>query len=229
VPTDNRTVFLQAGEALLAEQATEVTLRSLTVRAVTKRARRSTGAFYHYWETQADYVRDLLPYLMRWDAMLEQDPALDRIQAAAPEQMEAAFIVRMFDGAIDAMTATTVGRLEWLLFSMVDDASVRVILHDLYREYADMFAAEYERLLGSVGLRPATGMTWIDVATMITAALDGLALRRSIDPERASSETAARMLAAILTSVLVPTGTGGHSSPLERLEALLGDHQRAGA
>lgn len=64
--SDHRQVFLEAGEALLVEAATETTLRSLTVRSITKRAGRSTGAFYHYWETQADYVRDLVPYLMRW-------------------------------------------------------------------------------------------------------------------------------------------------------------------
>lgn len=221
MPTDNRTVFLQAGEALLAEQATEVTLRSLTVRAVTKRARRSTGAFYHYWETQADYVRDLLPYLMRWDAMLEQDPALDLVQTVEPASFEAAAAVDIFERTVHAMATTPIGRMMWLQFAMVDDPRVLAVMHDLYRDYGTFFAATYERLFGGVGLRPADGMTWTDLATMLAAALDGLSMRRSVDPERASPAVVAGMLLSVLSGVLVPAHAPAGPSLTERLDELM--------
>ena len=226
MPADNRTVFLEAGEALLAESATETTMRSLTVRAITKRARRSTGAFYHYWETQADYIRDLVPFLMRWDARVDGDPVIEQVQAAEPSQLDVAFATWLLDGAIDTIATTPIGRLEWLLFSMVDDPEVCGILHDLYRDYADVFAAEYERLFGGVGLRPVDGMTWVDFSTMVTATLDGLAMRRAIDPERASKDIAARMLAAVVTSVLVPVDAPDVPL-LGRLDDLLTRHRPA--
>ena len=226
MPADNRTVFLEAGEALLAESATETTMRSLTVRAITKRARRSTGAFYHYWDTQADYIRDLVPYLMRWEAAVDGDPVIDRIQRVAPTEMDAAMAMKLFDASIAALTTTPAGRFIWLLFSMVDDVHVASSLRRLYDEYAEVYAAAYERVFGGCGLRPADGMSWLDVAALLTAALDGVTMRQVIDPERGGPKLAARMIAAVMTGALVPADAPDVPL-LERLDDLLTRHRPA--
>lgn len=156
--------------------------------------------------------------------MLNGDPIIDLVQQVSPADLDGELAVNFFEASVDALSSTPLGRLQWLLLSMVDDPHVAAILLRLYREYADVFAAAYERLFGGCGLQPADGMTWAEVAALITAALDGVSIRRSIDPERADRRMAARMFAAVLAGALVPAGDTA-AGPVEQLDRLLTAHR----
>ena len=56
------------------------------MRAVAGRASKSTGAFYQNWETQAGYVLELVPYMLRSNAGLDPLASTDELKEAEPDR-----------------------------------------------------------------------------------------------------------------------------------------------
>src|SRR5690348_11540986 len=61
---ETRRALLEAGAALLREEPVGSVLSQITGRAVAERAGRTTGAFFHHWETQDAFHRDLMRYIL---------------------------------------------------------------------------------------------------------------------------------------------------------------------
>jgi AcrR family transcriptional regulator len=210
-----RVAFLDAGANLLEEAVTEAALRSLTVRAVTRRAQKSTGAFYHYWETQADFTNDLITHVLEPDAVIEQDPLTPEFRVVATtETTQSEDLRNLFEFACSDLASSRSLRLHLLLSSM-EDQTVKDRLRHMYRGYQSAFAAMYEHLFSGTKVRLVDGLDWSDLSFLITSALDGVAIRRRIDPEVATPELVERMLMSILVASF--TATDSVSTPSLRV------------
>ena len=173
--------MLDAGRELVYERPVGATLEHLRVTDVAARAGVTVGAVYHYWPSQDDYRVALLEDLLSptrypaWEAVAESLPAdgevplLAAVRTAARisrESMEASDDIRVTLGFWAAGDAELVGRLA-----------------TQYREVDDGWVQVYRTVLGRHGLEPRPPFTYGHIATVLTALIDGLHVRRSLDPE----------------------------------------------
>lgn len=202
---DPRELLLDAGIDLLRRAASDLMLRALTVRAVSGAANRSTGAFYHYWETQAAYVHDLVDHLMRPTQVVDADPISDELARLDGSQIDAETIGALFDAHTEELADHPDMRLMMLLWSMPDeDHHVRSGLREVYQRYQTEFGATYRRIIGATDAQLIDGLTFEDVAAMLAAMADGVALRRRFDPDGLPGPVVRTMVHALLGSLLVP-------------------------
>ncbi len=195
-----REALLDAGLALLAEVAEDVLLRALTVRAVAGRTGRSTGAFYHYWGTQEEYLHDLIGHLLRPEHLVDADP-ITELDAARIAELFTTYTLRLAD---DPGMRTML-----LLWSMPDaDGRVRAAMREVYRLYQRESAGAFRRILAATGAELVAGITFEDLAAMMAGIADGVAVRRRVDPDGVTAEAVRAMVHALMASVLVPRGDG---------------------
>ncbi len=183
-------------------------LRALTVRAVARRTNRSTGAFYHYWGTQEEYVDDLIRHLLRPEQMLDADPLSDELAHLDGTALDASAITQLFDDHTRLMSDDPTMRTMLLLWSLPDeDGRVRAALREVYRLYQRETADAYRRIVGGTRAELIAGVTFDDVAAMLSAMADGVAVRRRVDPDSLPSTVVGSMVQALLASLLVPRGS----------------------
>ena len=207
VPENNehRARFLQAGAMLLEDAPAAIAMRALTVRAITRRAARSTGAFYHYWETQAEFILELIPHVLLRDATEEVATNRAALKAASV-RFDAAAIFQVFEDTCAALISSPANRMQHLLWSLPDDDIVLRALRETYRVYQQSYVGLYEAMFLSTNAELIDGVTFEDLTVMITALFDGLSMRRRIEPEVADAQTGQRMIASLLLGVMAPRG-----------------------
>ncbi len=200
-----RRQLLDAGATVLRRAATDVMLRALTVRAVTKEARRSTGAFYHYWDTQADFVRDLIPYVLQPDAVLADDQLVGEVTVAADHDVTLDEMMTMFDAHCTSQASSELFQVQLLLWAMDGSPDVQEALRDIYGAWTQTLAPLYEAIFSRAGRCPLDDLGWTGFATIVAAAADGFAFRRRFDPDSASAEVARLTLLALVGTLTTPT------------------------
>jgi AcrR family transcriptional regulator len=183
---ETRAALLEAGAAVLREEPVGAVLSQLTARAVAERAGRTSGAFFHHWRSQAAYHRDLLAWVL--------DPA--RIPSTA-EAAEAIF-GGLAAGAdpVGVLGAAARGNFEsvradpyvplWNALWSVhgSDAYVSELLRQNFRSVTAQVVPLLEAVLAASGRRIRPPFTVDSYAVVITALVQGLALRVAIEPER---------------------------------------------
>src|SRR4051812_145767 len=92
---ETRASLLEAGAALLREQPVGDVLTQVKARRVAERAGRTIGAFYHHWDTQDAYQRDLLAYVLDPDRIPSTGEAVDAIAAGFRRGLPAAEMLRV--------------------------------------------------------------------------------------------------------------------------------------
>ena len=204
-----REALLDAGLALLGEVAQDVLLRALTVRAVAGRTGRSTGAFYHYWGTQEEYLHDLIGHLLRPEHLVDADPITDELARLDGPELDAARIAELFTTYTLRLADDPGMRIMLLLWSMPDaDGRVRAAMREVYRLYQRESAGAFRRILAATGAELVAGITFEDLAAMMAGIADGVAVRRRVDPDGVTAEAVRAMVHALMASVLVPRGDG---------------------
>ena len=215
----HREHFLRAGATLLEESPAAISMRALTVRSVVRRAGMSTGAFYHYWETQADFILELIPHVLLRDVTEEVASTSAALEAAAAA-FDAEAIFEVFEYACGALVESPANRLQHLLWSVPDDEAVLQALRDTYRVYQRSYVGLYEAMFSTTKAELIDGVTFDDLAVMVTALVDGLSMRRRIEPEVAGPDTGQRLIASLLLGVMAPRGASVPSWTA-RLDTLL--------
>jgi len=190
--------MLDAGRDLLMEAAAEVALRSLTVRAVTKRAEKSSGAFYHYWETQADFIRELLTTLLDSQESVEVDPAMSALCEADVARLTFRDVVDLFEMHVAHQATGTEFRIQLLASSMPEDAVEMLACRKVYDSYRAQLA-EFVRITFD-GQTLRGGVSHEQFAVMIAAVGDGAGLRRRVDPVWGGEELARQLITALFVT-----------------------------
>ncbi|MFN3219805.1 MAG: TetR/AcrR family transcriptional regulator [Acidimicrobiales bacterium] len=217
------TEFLEAGARLLARSGAQVSLRSLTVRAVTRETGLSTGAFYHYWDTQSEYADALRLYVMEPARIEAEDPSFVHLASlAATGTLED--LIDLFERHCAFLVTSPRFRLELLLWSLPDDDEVQATLGPSYRMQVEYNALFIEALLARTGLRLVDGVTSRDLACAVMSSLAGLALLKRVEPE-VVGPMASRLVCTFLASaVMIPVDEDTRSQSLEELLSWLGGH-----
>jgi AcrR family transcriptional regulator len=186
VSAETRASLLEAGAGLLRDEPVGAVLSQLTARAVAGRAGRTTGAFFHHWPSQEAYQRDLLAYVLdpaRIPSTAEAaDAVLGGLKAGADPVGVLGAAAR---GNFDSVRADPFVPLWYALWTKhAQDDDVRALLADNYRWVTAQVAPLLEGVLTSSGREMRAPFTVDTFAVLITALVQGLALRVAIEPER---------------------------------------------
>jgi AcrR family transcriptional regulator len=183
---ETRAALLEAGAAVLREEPVGAVLSQLTARAVAERAGRTSGAFFHHWRSQAAYHRDLLAYVLdpvRIPSTAEAVGAiLDGLAAGADPVGVLGAAAR---GNFESVRADPYVPLWYALWSVHgSDDYVTELLRQNFRWVTAQVAPLLDAVLAASGRRIRPPFTVDTYAVVITALVQGLALRVAIEPER---------------------------------------------
>lgn len=174
----------------------------------------TTGAIYQVWPSQADFQADLLFHIAEVDAVVTPDAGSvdEQIRRARADRTPAAEIVR--DNIEESFAATISSAATYIVFSfyaLAANPRVRAALKRSYDEFAAEVDRRWQALLTGFGLRVRAPYTIDDLATAITATLEGFAMRSRVDPDRlrdpfgeAGWSLVSRTVAAIFTQFTEP-------------------------
>ena len=172
-----REEMLEAGVRLYGARSTGL-LRGLTAGALAERAGFHRQTFYRHWETQSEYVQDLV----RWLLDPGRGPAADGAEVLprrhdAPADLEA-FVHDLARHDLDRLLSEETVRMRFglLMTEVLREPPFPEILQAYYESTMGRLAAAYDALLGTWGLELLDGVTSRDVARMIQAQLIGFAV-----------------------------------------------------
>jgi AcrR family transcriptional regulator len=161
----------------------------------------STGAFYKRWPERRQFVEDLADYVLSGRrAAQEDDPDLEAFDAAVregrpiPDALDAA--ARAGLTALVESPAFAVKVNIWSVSRRYP--SMRARLRSLYRDATARWTARLETVAGLLGWRLRPGLDTATFGVLVTALAEGLAMRRSVDPEAVSDEMYTAGLHALL-------------------------------
>ena len=176
--TDTRTALLDAGVALYGRDASQL-LKRLSAGAVADEAGYHRQTFYRYWDTQREYVQDLLRHILG----PTRPPVGDGI-TVLPEQREVpadpeAFVRDLSRHDFARAMTDPVGamRVGLLMMNALADGQPRELLQDYYDRTMTTVAAGYDDLLAAWGREMVPGHTTRDLARMIQAVVLGLVIQ----------------------------------------------------
>jgi AcrR family transcriptional regulator len=172
---ETRTALLDAGVRLYGSNAAEL-LKGLSAGAVADEAGFHRQTFYRYWETQREYVQDLLRHVLGPD----RPPVADGINVLPerrhlPQDPEAFVRDLSQHDFARAMTDPVGGmRIGLVMMNALAEGQPRELLQDLYDSTMGTITAGYDDLLDGWGREMVPGHTTRDLARMIQAAVLGL-------------------------------------------------------
>ncbi len=186
LPQRRRAQIIEAARGCFRERG----LRETTIEEICAEARMSPGALYRYFDSKADIIAAIV-----LDARAEAEAMLDRLADA--------------EGLIDGL-----GEMAQCLFAAFDND---VALLDVYAEAArdhELARALHlrdcvvvGRLASAIEAAVRTGraypaMSAVDAAEMLLAALEGMALRRTLRPD--GDAEAVRRFRSLALHILKP-------------------------
>ena len=176
---EGRQALLEAGRALAHEQPAGPALEHIRLTDVAERAGVSVGALYHYWDSQDAYRDDLLDEVF---APSRFDPPDD---AGTGEGLGAIDLVELLrvgaEAELERLRTSPDLRVLMAMWAAADPAiEPRVAEH--FRVVGEDWAAFYEAVFRAHGLEVRPPFTYEQVATLLAAVGDGLAVRAGVDP-----------------------------------------------
>jgi AcrR family transcriptional regulator len=197
---ESRLALLDAGIELLEEQDLDTIL---SARAVAKRANRSTGSFFHYWETTDDYITDLLDHVLRPGSVPSVDEMaslLDQLTAehTAPVDLLRAICAQDFVNTI----SDPLLRVEMLLWAHHSDPRVRSALGRFYDWTDDLGIGRFDLISQRWGRTLRRPLDFRLLSIALTALLEGLAIRHLIQPDRVPIDLLGMIVIALLPVIL---------------------------
>lgn len=188
-PDEGRRALLEAGRDYVYEHPLGEPLDHVRITDIAGRLGLSIGAVYHYWESQDDYRDDLIDLLLSPD----QFPAVHQAGAVVAEAVDAdpslEDLVRVVAGiSYEGLAATAEReRLSLALLAYGDpeiDQRLGAQAAEVGRRWAELFALWLPRY----GLEPRPPFTFDSLAVALMAMVEGMHLRRSIDPGAVTGE-----------------------------------------
>jgi len=201
-----RRKLLDAGLELLRRDSVGHALNQVKAAKVARAAGLTQGAFFHHWPTQADYLEDLFDHALAtdrfewtsrtaagWIDELDRGGDLEELT----DRISSALVAGLGDDVSFQVQAALWGRAD------VDDV-VAERLRRLYHESDRRFGELFRRTLESRGLRAKPGHDYEEMALIANAILEGLVLRRRIDPDLVRPELLGQLMLALLPAYAEP-------------------------
>lgn len=187
--------LIEAGADLLRRRPVGDVTAQVRAQDIVPVAGVSTGAFYHHWETQEQYIRDLLEYVLHADRFRpHEDQTIAGARQAAEAGAPLEFLIRSgADMNFWIIAAHPYFRLQvasWAGLDAEGDEHVRFLLRKLYNDLNAKYIALYIELLEHYEREPAEAWGRQSVhsfarhlAVLLNALTEGLVMRYAVDPE----------------------------------------------
>lgn len=208
----SRVALLDAGVALLCEEAPRTLLSVLGPRAVARRAMRSTGSFFYYWPSAEAYLDDLIAHIFRSGILPENlDEVTDGLDTLAEDPSDSVTAIAAICRAnFLRIVQDPYLRVEMLLRAQLDDEQITDGLRSFYREIDEISQKSCEAVASVWDQEPRPPLDYASIVVILTAVLEGLALRHLVDPERVPPERFGEAVLALLPVVLRDPGDDRH-------------------
>jgi AcrR family transcriptional regulator len=199
----DRQAFLEAGTEILFRTSHDPAAGVPSLLAVCRETGLSSGAFYRCWPTQSAFLRDLVHHALAPIEVVGGDPVTAAFAALGKGELSAELVGSLADWSVTSAVESPAVRAQLLLWSLTDDPEVIDALGEVHRAYQTTFAEFYRRLFEGTNARLVDGITYEHLAVMLTALLDGLTIRRRIDPEAADVHVVSSMALALLCGLFM--------------------------
>lgn len=179
-----RRLMLDAGVSLLDEATRDQLRRVLTAGKVSERAGRRRQTFYRYWDTQAEYVDDLIRHVTDPRVSQSSQRLTDLEADARPDPDRPAQEVRRMSGRTFASFTGDPAQVARIVLWAVqfNDDLVAERLGDLHAAN-DAAAAEAYGVIGELwNLEPRPPFTRESIAVLFNALRDGLQVHLGGEP-----------------------------------------------
>lgn len=160
-------------------------LSQITGRAVAERAGRTTGAFFHQWETQEAFHRELMSYILDPARMPSTAEAAQAITAGLRSGHPADDLLRQAAEANFAGVRADPYVPLWLALwtKHQGDEHITGLLRENYHAVTAQVIPLFAGLLEASGRAMRPPFTVETMAVTATALVQGLSLRAAVDPE----------------------------------------------
>jgi AcrR family transcriptional regulator len=184
--TDSRDQMLRTALDMLNQDGD---LDNLKMSAITDRLDKTSGAFYGHWANLALFHADLLRYTFRehrakHSASIRED-FRDRLIGPHGPADELPDLVREFARADRDALAKDPGFRLWMSLwaRRRTNPHAEQVIRDGYHDIDERWSALYDKVLHAYGLRLRDPWTPQLLSTVLTALLEGLVVRASVDPD----------------------------------------------
>jgi AcrR family transcriptional regulator len=199
-PEETRRRLLAAGLELLRRESVGNVLNQVKAARVARQAGLTQGAFFHHWPTQDAYLEDLFDHALATDRFeWTNRVAADSLRELA-EGGDLDVLTRRIAGELVTGLSEDVSfQVQAGLWARADvDEVVAARLRRLYEDTDRRFGALFREALESRGMRAREGHTYEEMARIANAILEGLVVRRRIDPELVPAELFGDLILALL-------------------------------
>jgi AcrR family transcriptional regulator len=169
---------------MVEEQPVNSGLDHIKVVEVARRAKMTTGAIYHHWDSQDAYRAELMDLLLAPITLQNSE-----LMAGALELvLDGELTLEELSGLVawDNLTQLVDDErfnVQLGFWSRRSDPEIARRLRTSYRELADRRAESTTAFLMAFGRRVKPPLTIDDFSTLLSALAEGLAIRRGIDPD----------------------------------------------
>ena len=213
-----RQALLDAGVRILARDPAAHAFGHLKAPQVSSEAGRTIGAFFHHWDSQQDYVNELVAYVLTELPSTTFD-VLDRRggEALARGANVDEAILDTCRASLELVPKDPQTIVELLLWASAPrDDSIRELARAGYDALDDRNSQFFEGFLTLIGRKPRPPFTTRAVGIVIANLGQALALRRAITPDALPDDTFGWTLLTLLP--LLTTADGDHRTPGEVVE-----------
>jgi AcrR family transcriptional regulator len=210
-PEDTRRDLLDAGLRLLAEDPAANAFGHLKAGRVAAEAGRTSGAFFHHWASQDDYVLDLIDYAFQPEqsaTLTVVDQALER--SFSTEESAGATLLSVCRAALRSLPSEPQTAIEFLMWKRASsDPQFGEWVRGRYRELDAVGSPLFARLVELTGRRVRPPFTVESAAALVTAVAHGLLLRHLVEDETYPPDILGWVVVALL-----PLLTAAHDDDL---------------
>jgi AcrR family transcriptional regulator len=175
--SDTRSELLDAGVRLYGSMASEL-LKGLTAAKVATEAGFHRQTFYRYWDTQAEYVQDLLRHVLGTEATPTADGAPTMVSRQPPSDLGA--LVKDLVGHDFVRLAESDGARMRISLAVVDalrQPPLDELLREFYETSIQRLESAYDAMLEALGRRPVPPVTTRELVRIVQALLAGMVLQ----------------------------------------------------
>jgi AcrR family transcriptional regulator len=182
-PEDTRRQLLEAGLRLLATDPAATAFGMLKASSVAAQASRTTGAFFHHWPTQDDYILDLIDYAFR----AEQSTSLSAVAAALEESVRAGearaeTLLTVCRTALESLTTEPQTAIQFLMWKRSSsDPDFAAWMHERYEALDAAGAPLFEQILALTGRKIRPPFSVESAGALMIALAQGLLVRHVVE------------------------------------------------